>query len=216
MARTAAFLLLILVFAPPILAGDEDEKQPPAEPADIDAEPGEERPADANAEAEAEPADPLSKRPPVNEEERKKALKGEVEGYWNNMVRYQNAGGENKIGLISDLAADFIYKGGKLPFRVRLNGRMVAQSGSNPGDLLYNTWDTFSNNLNGRLYELYVQSESKGAVNGRLGRMFMEEGAWLQFDGGRIDFESKSVPGLSAYVIGGVPAYFHNRSRSGN
>ncbi|MEE8107460.1 MAG: hypothetical protein V3T86_18145 [Planctomycetota bacterium] len=210
MARVLAFVLLALGGSCSTAWAQDDAPQ--EEPVDT------ETPATDAAEVDTVEGVSTEEELAAMETGREKALEWEVEGYLNNRWRYQNADGENKFIWFLDLAADFVHKGGDLPGRVRVNGRLVAQSGSDVGDLLYNTWDTFSGAVNGRLYELYVQTESKGNVNGRLGRMFYEEGTWMHFDGGRLDLDLKDTsPGLQAYLVGGVPVRFgDNNNRNGN
>ena len=202
MTRVLCFFLIAV--AAPLAASAQDGNEESGEGESVvDAVAGQ-------TEAASEEEAPDEETGPPAEQE----SKWKIDGSWSNWFRYEHADGENKLIWFSDLTSDAVFVGGKVPFRIHLSGRLALQTSSDAGDLLYNTWDTFGGALNGRLYELYIQSEAAGSVNGRAGRMFFEEGTWLQFDGGRVDFDiGKAGQALRAYVVGGVPVGFRG-SRS--
>jgi hypothetical protein len=95
---------------------------------------------------------------------------------------------------------------------------MAGQSG--PDDPLRDFWDQFDGDAQGRLYEAYVDLPRFGKDDEfllRAGRQYLEEEVFFQFDGGRLDIDlGRSVDGLNFSVIGGVPVYFPDESRSGD
>ncbi|MHC4409792.1 MAG: hypothetical protein ACYS0F_12400, partial [Planctomycetota bacterium] len=98
---------------------------------------------------------------------------------------------------------------GKVPFTIRVNGRGAWTMGSqpDPDSMVYSVWDTFSGNVNGVLYELYIAFPEIINKQSRviLGRQFIDEGVYLQFDGGRFDLALKDLaPDLVVSVYGGA------------
>jgi len=132
----------------------------------------------------------------------------DIDGYLTSRLIYENAADENVWRFFLDLNTD-IHSRGKVPFTVRVNGRMAwtISDQPQPQDLLYGVWDTFDGRLEGVLYELFIafpeiiNKESRAVV----GRQFIEEGVYLQFDGGRLDLGLNNVsPGLVVSVYGGA------------
>jgi len=110
------------------------------------------------------------------------------------------------LRFLADLSADAIVQG-KVPFTFRFYGRGVwtASGDPEPGDLLYGTWDTYDGQLQGRLYETYVRFERflRDDSSLTLGRQFIDEGTYLQYDGARWDLKLEHFD-LVVYGGGGV------------
>jgi hypothetical protein len=132
----------------------------------------------------------------------------EVEGYLTTRLAFESAGGDDVARLFLDLNADAHHRG-KVPFTIRVNGRGAWTMGSqpDPDSMVYSVWDTFSGNVNGVLYELYIAFPEIINKQSRviLGRQFIDEGVYLQFDGGRFDLALKDLaPDLVVSVYGGA------------
>lgn len=161
---------------------------------------------------------------PTAEEEaaRRKALKWEIEGYLSEDLIYRGASGEasdedldSRTNLLFDAAQ------GDRGWHFRFNGLLHwdLAGDSAPDDPLRDFWDEFDGDVQGRLYEAYVDLPrlAKDTLLVRLGRQYLEEEVFLQFDGGRMDVDlGRSAEGLNFSLIGGVPVYFPDQSREGD
>ena len=114
----------------------------------------------------------------------------DIDGYLTSRLIYENAANEDVFRLFVDLNTDIHYRG-KVPFMIRVNGRAAwtISDQPDPGDLLYGIWDTFNGNLEAVLYEAFIAFPKLINDKSRLvlGRQFIEEGVYLQYDGGRFD-----------------------------
>ncbi|MHC4953616.1 MAG: hypothetical protein ACYTGZ_06980 [Planctomycetota bacterium] len=131
----------------------------------------------------------------------------DIDGYLTTRVVYENASDENVLRLFMDLNTDTHHRG-KIPFTIRLNGRVAwtISDQPSPDDLLYGIWDTFDGSLQAVLYELFISFPEIINEKSRLilGRQFIEEGVYLQYDGGRFDLSLDHIaPDLVVSVYGG-------------
>ncbi|HEX5136104.1 MAG TPA: hypothetical protein VFY93_03970 [Planctomycetota bacterium] len=234
--RGARRALLLLALACAAATAQEGSGPPPlreeaTEPPDL---PPDAAPSDAAAAAEAAGKEQAAPETPKDEsaaaaaaaeqeKAREKAVRWEVEGYLYEQVQYENASGEasdNDLDSRTGVLLDAMR--GEEGWHVRLNAMlhwdMAGQSG--PNDPLRDFWDQFDGDAQGRLYELFVDLPRFGRDDEfllRVGRQYLEEEVFLQFDGGRLDIDlGKSVDGLNVSIIGGVPVYFPEESREGD
>jgi len=209
-------LILSLLLAIGLTAGqngaaaqDEGETKPDATSSEAAAE---SQPAEDAAEPNPDMADRLP-RPgdvtaaPTTDGNVDDQRAWDIEGYLTTRLGYENAASENVLRFFLDLNTDIHYRG-KVPFTVRVNGRMAwtMSDQPDPGDLLYGVWDTFDGSLQGILYELYIAFPEVINKESRviLGRQFIEEGVYLQYDGARLDLGlSNLAPDLVVSVYGG-------------
>ena len=138
----------------------------------------------------------------------------EVEGYLTSRLGWENAADENVVRLFEDLNTDIHYRG-KVPFTIRINGRMAwtMSDQPEPEDLLYGVWDTYNGRLEAILYEGFIAFNELINKESRfiLGRQFIEEGVYLQFDGGRFDLGLSGVaPDLVLSIYGGAGVEWGN------
>jgi hypothetical protein len=204
--RLAFLLLFVFGFAGRAAAApDEEETQPP--------------PAETTAPPES-PAPPAPEPPPP--EAREEALRWEIDGYLAQDLIYRNASGEasdDDLDSRTNLLLDAMRGGSG--WHVRLNGLLHwdVAGDSAPDDPLRDFWDQFDNAAQARVYEAYADLPklAKDTVLVRLGRQYMEEELFLQFDGGRVDVDlGRAREGLNLSVLGGVPVYFPEESREGD
>ncbi len=199
--------------------GKAAEQEPPAPPAG-----GVETPVDAPPAGEAgTPAQPREDLVPADDDAaRRKALKWEIEGYLSEELDFENASGEasdSDLDSRTNLLFDAMH--GERGWHFRFNGLLHwdMAGDSAPDDPLRDFWDQFDNAAQGRLYEAYVDTPrlADDTLLVRLGRQYLEEEIFLQFDGGRVDVDlGKSVDGLNLSLVGGVPVYFPDESRDGD
>jgi hypothetical protein len=224
-ARSALFLLaLACAFAageeeptPPL---KEEAAEPPTLPPPAPAEePGMTTLPPPDARPETAGAPPAAEQ----EKAREKELKWDVEGYLYEQLQYEHASGEasdddldSRTGVLLDAMRG--EKGWHVRLNALLHWDMAGQSG--PDDPLRDFWDQFDGDAQGRLYEAYVDLPKFGRDGEfllRLGRQYLEEEVFLQFDGGRLDVDlGGKVEGLNLSVLGGVPVYFPDESRDGD
>jgi len=144
----------------------------------------------------------------------------ETTGFIDGQYRWRNAGGENDHDAYLHFSADATHRG-KLPFTARFNARAIwkVDGGQNPGDLLFDTWDNFNGDVQGRLYEAFVRTEKRDNRRWQLqaGRQFLDEGTYLHFDGGQFDLElGEPDKPFRLTLLGGAPVRFGETSRGGN
>jgi len=157
--------------------------------------------------------------PPLRAEE--KGLEFAVEGYLRNELRFRVAEGETDLDLSTDLFAE-ARRGGDRPLgaRVNLRGHIDIAGDSEPGDLLYDVWDTFTHAIQARVYEVWAEAGNlfDAGVKVRGGRQFTEEETtYLHFDGARVDLGlGKQVKGLDLSLLGGAPVRFGDTDRGGD
>jgi hypothetical protein len=210
--RGALHALLVLALACAVAAGEEETGKPPPEPSTI-----------AEAPVGVPSAPPTA--PPTAEQQkaRESELKWEIEGYLYEQLQYENASGEasdddldSRTGVLFDAIRG--EKGWHVRVNAMLHWDLVGDSG--PDDPLRDFWDSFDGDAQARLYEAYVDLPRFGSEDQyllRLGRQYLEEEIFLQFDGGRLDIDlGQSVDGLNFSVVGGVPVYFPEESRDGD
>ena len=144
----------------------------------------------------------------VSDEDAEDQRAWDIDGYLTSRLIYENAADENVFRLFVDLNTDIHYRG-KVPFTIRINGRAAwtISDQPKPEDLLYGIWDTFNGSLQGVLYEAFIAFPK--VINDKsrliLGRQFIEEGVYLQFDGGRFDLSLNDIaPDLMISVYGGA------------
>ena len=201
-------LLLSLLVALSVATGQDESEQPPTDTADsapaATTEAGDDNPAMADRLPRPEDAEKQDAATPGDVDQRA----WDIDGYLTSRLVYENAADENVWRFFLDLNTD-IHSRGKVPFTVRVNGRMAwtISDQPEPDDLLYGVWDTFDGRLEGVLYELFIafpeiiNGESRAVV----GRQFIEEGIYLQYDGGRLDLGLSNVaPDLVVSVYGGA------------
>ncbi|MHC4939285.1 MAG: hypothetical protein ACYTHK_09980 [Planctomycetota bacterium] len=198
---TLRLLVLLLLTAGFAVAQDEEKTEDTpttAEAADPDPGMADRLPRPEDAKAEEPPAGADTEHPRT----------WEIEGYLTTRFNYENADGDDVARLFVDLNADFHHRG-KTPFTVRVNGRAAwtMTDQPDPDSLVYGVWDTFSGNLNGILYELFIafpkiiNKQSRAII----GRQFIDEGIYLQYDGARLDLALPNVaPDLVLSVYGGA------------
>jgi hypothetical protein len=200
------------------------EQEPPTPPADEPEVPAQapDAPPAVEADAPAPVPEPPPPPPTVDEAANRKALKWEIEGYLSEELDYENASGEasdDDVDSRTNLLFDAMR--GEKGWHVRFNGLLHwdMAGDSAPDDPLRDFWDQFSNAAQGRIYEAYVDTPrfSNDALLVRLGRQYLEEEIFLQFDGGRVDVDlGKTAEGLNLSLVGGVPVYFPDESRDGD
>jgi len=193
-------LLLLLLSAPALAAGDEKATSEPEAVA-----------------GETQPAMPEKHTSPETSTQ-SDGLAWAVEGYLRQDVRYRHVNSEDDLDLYTLIYGD-ARRGGDVPIHVRVNGRLVADAAGNqaPGDLLRDIWDSFGGDVQFRLYEAFAEtSKLFGApLSVRAGRQFLDEGLYIHFDGGRVDYDlDKLLAGASATAVFGVPVKFGEPSRS--
>jgi len=208
----------LLVVASCLAAASPDEPLPP--PGDAEQVPPVEAEKPAEAGDVTAPTEPP--KSPEDEAARRQAVRWAVEGYLSEELDYRNASGEasdNDLDSRTNLLLDATR--GERGWHFRLNGLlhwdMAGESA--PDAPLRDFWDQFDSDFQGRLYEAYVDLPmlADDTVLVRLGRQYLEEEVFLQFDGGRVDVDlGHKVDGLNFSLIGGVPVYFPDESREGD
>lgn len=207
-------LLLILLVAAGMAAAQDgsggESKEPesgaPEAPADDGTKDAKTEPDPDMADRLPQPGETEPSPPAGADEEHPRTW--EIEGYLTTRVRFESAAGDNVLRLFVDLNADAHHKG-KLPYTVRVNGRAgwTVTEKPDPDSYVYGVWDTFGGSLNGVLYEVFVRFpdiiNKKSRIT--LGRQFLDEGVYLQFDGARLDLGLDHLaPNLVVSVYGGA------------
>jgi hypothetical protein len=170
----------------------------------------------------AEPAE-AAETPPEEAAARKEAARWAIEGYLAEELDYVHASGEasdDDLDSATRLFLDATKTVGKA-WHVRFHGLLHVDcvGDSQPDDPLRDFWDDFDHAAQGRLYEAYVDLPKlmDDTLLVRLGRQYVEEEVFLQFDGGRLDLDlGRKVEGLNLSLFAGVPVYFPEASRDGD
>jgi len=161
-------------------------------------------PADESPPAETRPAD-------------NQQLAWEVEGFLTGELRLRTADGDADLDLISQLAAVVTGKRLRARINARLNADLAGDQQSN--ELLFDTWDTFSGDVQVRTYEAYVAATKLFDGVGELivGRQFVDEGTYFHFDGARLNLELDEVlKHLQASLFGGWSVRFRDDPEEDN
>jgi len=222
--RRIRLFALLLFLACTASAGEDEAQPPPTEtPKGTPPEAGKDEakpqtPPEAAPEAPPLPAAVDAEAGKAN----KKALKWEIEGYIYDELDFRYASGEaSDSDLDSRTYVLLDAMRGENGWHIRFNGLLYwdVAGDSGPNDPLRDFWDQFDHRAQGRLYELYVDLPkfADDTMLVRIGRQYLEEEVFLQFDGGRLDVDlGKSVDGLNLSLIGGIPVYFPDQSRDGD
>lgn len=204
-------LVLSLCAAPALALEEEATAEPEGGAAAAAEQPPSETAVPADAPADA-PEETLAPAPRAAED-----LAWEIEGYLSLWGEFRWVDGESGTNLFLDVVTD-ARRGGDVPIHARVNGRMIVNLGdAESGDWLYDTWDTFDSEVQVRMYEAYVEGErmADGLLGLRGGRMFLNEGIWLHFDGLRADLDFEGdLDDLKVSVLGGIPVKFGEDSRN--
>ncbi|MHC4224496.1 MAG: hypothetical protein ACYSUN_10945, partial [Planctomycetota bacterium] len=185
----------------------------------------EEDPATNPVEAATGGAEKPAEEQAKDEQEAKKQqdqadLKSEVDGYLNAWFRFRKVGSDQDNDFYGDLYINYTHRGDNI-IRARANARVYWDFGGNqqPNDPLRGFWDSFNSDVQARVFEAWVEWDraKDDKLKVRVGRMYIEEGTYLQFDGAQVDVGlSKWVQGMDFSVLAGVPVLVSERSRSGD
>ena len=205
--------LILLLLLPAVVfaqAADEEEASTPAG----DALEGEASSFDKEAagtpvrpEPESEPA--AEEAPAHASTEKDRAW--EVDGYLRSSLRFRSADGENDGDLFADLLTDVKGTKGKNPWSFRFFGRLhwdfIGDQENDPTAMLRDVWDNYGGAAQVQVYEVFAKVDNLGKQGNSLtlGRQFIDDGIWLQFDGARYDWIIDPSQGLDLSLFGGVP-----------
>jgi hypothetical protein len=134
-----------------------------------------------------------------------------IDGYLRGSLRFRNADGENDGDLFADVLADFKQTRGKNPWSFRYFGRIhwdfLGDQQDQSNAFLRDVYDSYDGAAQLKLYELFAQVGNLGKQGNtlRIGRQFIDDGIWMQFDGARYDWVFDKSQGLDLSIFGGVP-----------
>ena len=182
MTMRASHLLLLFALLAPAFAEDEKEERENKDEVPVALTPDKER-----AEKRTETLPEAEKKPSPAAQD---SLAWAIDGYLMLDTRYRNADGENDVDVYLHAYADASKKAGDgKTWRVLFNGRLIwrATSRRDPTDFTYNFWDTYDGDVQVRLYETFFEGRglSKGNIDIRVGRQFLDEGVYFHVDGAR-------------------------------
>jgi len=185
----------------PARAADEEETTP------VETVTGEEQP-------KAEETPPKA---PVSEEEHAKRLAWEVNGYVSEQLTYIVGGGNYNWDSYTDVFADGTWHGGDRPLHFVFNGRLIGDYPGHPDSAIPDYWSTFGDAFQFALYEAYVDipNLTEADLSLRVGRQYLQEDVWFNFDGLRLDGKLPNVlKGSDFSILGGVPVFYDGSSWS--